>query len=121
MVAQLVEDLVHLEGREDGFDQHGGADGAAGNAEVVLRKTEDVVPQPRFQMAFHLRQVEIWAGASADQFLRVVKEVQSEIEQRAGDGLAIHQEMSLIQMPAARAHQQRRDLSHSARSACPPD
>ncbi len=36
VVADLVEDLFHLEGAEDGFDQDRGADGAAGDAELVL-------------------------------------------------------------------------------------
>ena len=39
-----------------------------------------------------------------------MKEVKTEIEQRTGDGLAIHQEMLFHQMPAARPHQQRRHL-----------
>ena len=65
VLAQLVEDLVHLEGGEDGFDQHGGADGAARNAQLVLREEEDVVPQARLEMALQFGQVEIRAGAVA--------------------------------------------------------
>ncbi len=65
MVAQLVENLVHLEGRENGLDQNGGADRTARYSEPVLRKIEDIVPEPRLQMALHLGQIEIWAGAPA--------------------------------------------------------
>ena len=72
----------------------------------VLREQENVVPQPRFQMALHLRQIEIGAGALGDQRLGVVEEEEAEIEQRPGDGLAIHQQVFFHQMPAARAHQQ---------------
>ena len=37
--AQFVEDLVHLERGQDGFDQHRGANGAARNAQLILRET----------------------------------------------------------------------------------
>ena len=37
MVAQFVQDLVHLERGENRLDQHGGADGALRNAEFILR------------------------------------------------------------------------------------
>src|SRR6266540_114502 len=40
VVAQLVEDLVHLEGGGDGLDQHGCLDGAARDAEAVLGQLE---------------------------------------------------------------------------------
>ena len=108
MLAQLVEDFVHLEGGEDGFHQHRGLDGAARNAEFVLGHAEDVVPQPRFEVGFHLRQVEVGAGAAGDQFLGVVEEEQGEIEHAAGDALAIHGDVLFVQMPAARAHHQGR-------------
>jgi hypothetical protein len=59
MVAQLVQDLVHFERAENGFDQHRGANGALRDAQRVLRENEHVVPQARFQMALHLGQIEI--------------------------------------------------------------
>ena len=65
MIAQLVENLVHLERRGDGFDQHGGANRALGYPDVFLREHEHVVPQARFLVALHLRQIEIRAGAEA--------------------------------------------------------
>ena len=67
MLAQLVEDLVHLERGEDRLDQHGGLDRAARDAEVVLRHHEDVVPQARLEMALELRQVEVRARAAREQ------------------------------------------------------
>jgi len=36
----------------------------------------------------------------------VVEEVEAEVEQRTGDGLAVQQEVLLVQMPAARADEQ---------------
>jgi len=59
MFAQLVENLVHLKRGQDGFDQHRRANGPARHANVVLREIENVVPQPRFEMALEFRQIEI--------------------------------------------------------------
>ncbi len=80
MLAQLVQDLVHLERRQNGFDQHGGLDRALWDAKLVLRGDEDVVPQPRFEVRLDLRQVKIGAAAARDQFLRVVKHEQRKVE-----------------------------------------
>ena len=110
MLAQLVQDLVHLERREDGLDQHGRLDRASRDAEPLLREQEDVVPQPRLEMALELRQVEIRPGAARDQLLGVVEDVQAEVEQRAAHRLPVDGEVRFGQMPAARPHQQRRDL-----------
>src|SRR5437588_90200 len=63
MVAQLPKDFVHLEGGQDSLDEHRGANAAARHAERILRVIEHVVPEASFQMAFHLRQIEIGAGA----------------------------------------------------------
>src|SRR5262245_31987937 len=61
-------------------------------------------------MAFHLRQIKIRPAAALEQLGGVVKEIQTEIEQAAGNRLAIHEHMLLRQMPAARTHEQRRSL-----------
>ena len=61
MLAQLIEDLIHLKGGGQRFDEHGRLDGAERQSKRALRMNEDIVPQPRFQMAFHLGQVEIGA------------------------------------------------------------
>ena len=45
VVAQLVQDRVHLEGRGHRLDQHGGLDRAAVQAERVLGDQEGVAPQ----------------------------------------------------------------------------
>ena len=67
---------------------------------------EDQAPQTRFQTAFQLRQVEIRARAALDERLRIVEDIEAEIEQRAGHGNAIDQDMALVQVPAARADDQ---------------
>src|SRR3546814_6809884 len=45
MIAQFVQDLVHLESGEDRLDQHRRLDGAALDAELVLGMVEDIVPE----------------------------------------------------------------------------
>ena len=107
VVAQLVDDLVHLEGGEDGLDQHGAADGASRDGQYVLGQVEDVVPQARLQMGLHLGQVEVGAEATRYQLLGVVPEVQAEVEQAAGDGLAVDSEVLFLQVPATRPQDER--------------
>ncbi len=66
MVAQLVEDLLHLERREDRLDQDGRADRALRHADGVLGVAEDVVPEARLEVALELRQVVVRAAAALD-------------------------------------------------------
>ena len=73
MLAQLVEDLVHLERREDRLDQHRRPDRAARQPERVLGEREDVVPEPRLEVALHLRQVEVRPGAALEQLCALWK------------------------------------------------
>lgn len=108
VVAQLVEDLVHLEGRQDRLDQHRAADRAPRHPHVVLRQVERVVPQPRLQVRLHLGQVEVRPEAVAHRLLRIVEEVQPEVEQRPRDGLPIHRHVALLEVPAPGPHDQRR-------------
>src|SRR6266540_4432451 len=110
MLAQLVEDLVHLERRGDDLDEHGRLDRPARDAEHVLRVVEDVVPQARLEVALRLRQVEIRSAALVEQASCVVEEVQAEVHERAHDGPAVDGEVFLDEVPAARAHDERRDL-----------
>ena len=84
--------------------KHSGADAAARQARIILSEIEHIVPQARFEVALELRQIEIGAAAARQQFLGVVEEEQSEIEQRARDRRAVDQEMLFDQVPAARAN-----------------
>ena len=83
VLAELVEDLVHLERGEDRLDQHGRPDRAAGDAERVLRGAEDVVPQARLEVALELGQVEVRAEPALEQLARVPEEVEAEVEEAA--------------------------------------
>jgi hypothetical protein len=101
VVAQLVQDFFHLEGRGDGFDQHRGADGALRDAEQVLGQDEDVVPEPGFEVVLDLGQVEVRTLALREQAAGVVEEVQAEVHDAPGDGFAVDQHVLLGQVPAA--------------------
>ena len=61
VLAELVEDLVHLERREDRLDEDGRLDRPARDPDPVLREAEDVVPEPRLEVALELREVEVRA------------------------------------------------------------
>ena len=62
MLAQLVQDLVHLERGEDRLDEDRRPDRAARDPERDLAVDEDLVPQPRLVVALELGQVEIRAA-----------------------------------------------------------
>ena len=118
MIAQLPEDLVHLERGEDGLDQHRRLDRSLRDPELVLRRHEDLVPEARLEMALDLRQVEVGAGAAREQLLRVVEHEEREVEDAAVDSPAVDGDVLLVEVPAARAHLQRRDLVVEPVASC---
>src|SRR3546814_2666579 len=73
MIAQFVQDLVHLESGEDRLDQHRRLDGAALDAELVLGMVEDIVPEARLEMVLELRQIEVGTGAVFEELPRIVE------------------------------------------------
>ena len=83
VLAQLVQDLVHLERRRQRLDQHRRLDRPARDPERLLREAEHVVPQPRLEVRLHLRQVEVRRGPVSQQQPGAVEDVQAEVEQRA--------------------------------------
>lgn len=107
VVAQLVDDLVHLEGGEDGLDEHSAADGAARQADVVLRQVEGVVPQARLEVRLHLGQVKVGAEAALDGLVGVVEKVEAKVKEGAAHGLAVDRDVLLLEVPAARPHDER--------------
>src|SRR5215475_13020336 len=105
MLAQLVKNLIHLECGRNSLDQNRRAHGALRNAKRILRKLESVVPDARFEVALHFRQVKIRAAPACDQFTGVVKKEETKIEERARNRLAIDEQMLLEQMPATRPNE----------------
>ena len=66
-------------------------------------------PEPRLEVVFRLRQVEVRTRAAGLQRRMVVEQVQPEVHERAGHRLAIHLEVLLEKVPAAWPDDQRRD------------
>ena len=83
VVAELVQDLLHLERREDRLDEDGRLDRPARDPEVVLGEAEDVVPESRLEVALELREVEVRPGSALEQPLGVPREVDAEVEEPA--------------------------------------
>ena len=61
-------------------------------------------------MRLHLGQIKVRAAAARRELLRVVEEVEREVEEAGRDRLAIDEQMFLEQVPAARTDEQRRRL-----------
>src|ERR1700686_990868 len=110
MVAKLVEDLFHFECCEDRFDQHRGTDRAPRYFQIVLREIENVIPQPCFDMAFELGQVEVRPAPLSQKSLGVMEEIKPKVKETARHRLAVDLDMTLVQVPATRPDKQRCDL-----------
>ena len=107
MFAQLVQDLLHLERGGQRLDEHRRADGTARNAERLLRREEDVVPQACLEMVLELGQVEVRATATSDQLGGVVEEVQAKIHQARRCWRVVDAQVPLLEVPPARADHER--------------
>src|SRR3974377_16404 len=104
MVAQFVEDFVHFKCGENGFDEDRCTNAALRNPQLLLREHKDIVPQPRLEMAFKLRQIKVRSSSSRKQFFGVVKKVQAKVKKRSGHGLAVDQKMVFVEMPSTRTN-----------------
>ncbi len=80
VVTQFVQYFVFLERGEDRLDQHRGLNAPAWDAQRVLGHLEYIVPEPSFQVAFHLRQVEVRPRTALQELGSVVEEVEAEVE-----------------------------------------
>src|SRR6202030_1865667 len=98
MLLEFVKNLLRLKAREDCLNQHRRPDAPARNLQLILREVEDVIPQPRLEMALHFGQVKIRPAAAFQQLARVMKEEQSKIKQPARHRPPIHPKMFFTQM-----------------------
>ena len=106
MLAQLVQDLVHLEGCEDRLDQDRRADAAAGDAERRLRVDEHLVPQARLAVRLELGEVQVRPAPALERRRARMEQVHPEVEQRRRDRHAIDQDMRFDEVPATRPDEQ---------------
>ena len=80
------------------------------NPESLFGVDENLAPQPRLQMALHLGQVVVRPASPVDKTLRVIEEVDPEIEQSSHNRLVADQSVALVEVPPPRSH------DHSCRS-----
>ena len=102
MSPELEENFLHLERSRKRLNQHRRADGAVRHTNVGLRKAENVVPEARLKVMLHLGKIEVRTGAASDEFLRIVEEVKSKVENRCGHGLVVNRYAGFVQMPSSR-------------------
>ena len=102
MFAQLIEDLVHLEGSRQRLQEHGRLDGATGNVQVFLRSHEDLVPEACLQVSLELGEVEIGPASPGNQVSGIVEQEQAKVEEPRRNGPAVDQYVPLEKVPAAR-------------------
>ncbi len=77
-----------------------------GTREPLLRGHEHVVPQACLEVGLQLGQVEVGSGAPLPQCLRVVEEVEPEVEQECRDRLPVVLHVPLRQVEPARPDEQ---------------
>ena len=111
VLAQLVQDLVHLERGPDRLDQHGRADRAARNAELRpgTRRTRRSTVAPRGATAS-------WAGRSTAPMPRpsssapLWNRYSPKSNSDAGHGRAVDLDVTLDKVPATRPHDEGREV-----------
>ncbi len=80
MIAELKEDLLHLECGGKCLNEHGCTNGVVLHADEGLRENEHVVPQARLEIVLHLGEVEVRSMPALDELVRIVVEVNSKIK-----------------------------------------
>ena len=110
VIAQLIQDLVHLKRGGKGLDQHRRPHQPRGETEPLLAPGEHLIPEPRLAMVLELWQIQVHTLPTTMQARRTVKREQAEVEQRTRKRVISHTQMALLQMPSAGAHDQRGGL-----------
>jgi len=77
-------------------------------AEQSLGELEGAPPQRGLGVALDLREVEVRAAAAVQQPPGAVEREQAEVQEAGGNGLARDHHVAVGEVPAARAHEQRR-------------
>ena len=93
-------------------------DDAGGVLEAVgeggFGEGEDFVPEAGFEVGLYLGEVEVGAGGVGEEVFGVVVEIEAKVEEGAGDGEAVNEEVLLLQVPPSRSNNQCR--KHTVRS-----
>jgi hypothetical protein len=105
---ERVQDLVHLEHGRQGLDQHRRLHRPDRQRQAHLEESHHLVPERGLFHRLQLGQVEVRAAVPRVQGAGVVQREQGEVEQAAGDRLAVDAQVLLGKVPAAWAHEQHR-------------
>ena len=103
MIPQFKNEFVHFKGGRDRLDKTSTPNRPPRHADPILRNTENIVPKSRFKVTLHFGEVEIGSCAGPDEFMGIVEKVETEIENGASDGFAIHHKMFFVEMPTSGA------------------
>ncbi len=114
VLAELVEDFLHLERGGDRLDEDRGADRAARDAEKLLGKEEHVVPQACLVGVLQLRQVEVRARPASICRWAQWKKYRPEVDEGRRHGSAVELQVVLLQVPPAGPDHDRRRVRTEA-------
>lgn len=98
---EFVQELLHLESSRQSLDEARRSDTVLGETQFAGCEVEDIVPKSSLEVVFHLREVEVRAVASLDEFRGVVEEVNGKVEKTAGDGLSIDEDVAFVKVPSS--------------------
>jgi hypothetical protein len=102
MVPEFEENLFHLECSGKRLDQDSRPDGVVGNTDIRLGEEENVVPETRLEVMFHLWEVEVWTRTTPDELMSVMVEVKSKVEKRGRDRNIVNGHAGLVEVPTPR-------------------
>lgn len=80
MVPQFEKNFLHLERSREGLNENGSTDRVMRHANIGLGKDKDIVPETRFKIVFHFREVKVWPRPALHEFMCIVIEVQGKVE-----------------------------------------
>ena len=102
MVPQLEKDFLHLERSREGLNEDGSADRVMRDANIGLGKNKNIVPETRFKIVFHFREVKVWPRPALDELMCIVIEVEGKVEDRSRDGGIVDRHAGFIEVPSSR-------------------
>ena len=102
MVPQLEKDFLHLERSREGLNENGSADGVMRDANVRLGKDKNIVPETRFKIVFHFREVKVWPRSTLDELMCIMIEVEGKVEDGSRDGGIVDRHAGFVEVPSSR-------------------
>ena len=99
MISQFIDEFIHFECGRDRLNETSASNRTPRHADPILRHAEDVIPEPCFEITFHLGKIKVWSSSCFHEFMGVVEKVESEIKDAATDRFRVDEEMFLVQMP----------------------